>query len=327
MQKQLIRLDQFDSRHMDYISRIGADYPEGRNIRDGRTWVRQQVCRDKTFTLAVLEGLYADADDIGLTNQEDYVKVNFWLSGRHTTVLDGFGQHEHDRPEVFITSGPFEMTKLDIMNRNCQIAAVAVCVQREFFPLHLGLAPDELPNPLRSIFCRDELLHTFCQFPITPEVSAAVRAILLAPFAIRRNPVYGQAKCMELMCLLINLMTAHSEKSATKASIPHRHEARLRQVRDMLIKRYAEPITLEQLSVDVGLNRVALSAGFRHMFGTSIYNFLQKQRMERAYDLLQNESNSVKQVASAVGFKHQCNFSTAFQAFFGCSPQQSRRRN
>jgi AraC-like DNA-binding protein len=56
----------------------------------------------------------------------------------------------------------------------------------------------------------------------------------------------------------------------------------------------------------------------------SVYDYLQKQRMERAYELLLNEAASINQAAEAVGFTHACNFSTAFRHYFGYSPQTVR---
>jgi AraC-like DNA-binding protein len=51
--------------------------------------------------------------------------------------------------------------------------------------------------------------------------------------------------------------------------------------------------------------------------------YLQKERMGRAYELLQDEGNTVASVAEAVGFSHPCNFSTAFWAHSGCTPKQA----
>jgi AraC-like DNA-binding protein len=306
------------------ISRLGLESPEGIISRQGRDWVRHQVCRHDTFSLVVAESHCASADDIGYTRQEDYIKVNFWLSGRHTTVLDGFGQHEHDQPEVFITSGPLEMIKVDVLKRETQIAVVALCLLRDFFPVHMGIGPEELPEPLRGIVAPVSRPYSFCRFPLTPDLSCAARAILAAPFALRRNAVYGKAKCVELMCLLINLMAIHDSKSGLGLGLRSRHENRLCKAREVLTQRYAEAITLEEIAREVGLNRLSLSTGFRRMFSMSVYDYLQKERMERAYELLRDNKCTVTKVAEAVGFNHSCNFSTAFRRYFGCSPQKIR---
>jgi AraC-like DNA-binding protein len=75
----------------------------------------------------------------------------------------------------------------------------------------------------------------------------------------------------------------------------------------------------------VGLNKKSLTRGFQRLFGTSVYDHLQKVRMERAQELLQDDTSSISRVAEAVGYRHSCNFSTAFQAYFGCTPQSTRR--
>ncbi len=94
---------------------------------------------------------------------------------------------------------------------------------------------------------------------------------------------------------------------------------------DYVNQNYAEPITLERISREVGLNKMALTSGFRQLFGMSVYDCIQKARMERAYELLQDESQPIVLVAEAVGYRHACNFSTAFHAYYGCTPQSARQ--
>lgn len=325
MKKQLYRPTDVAPHNTTVIRTMGLDHPEqSSRPRQGWDWRNYQVCRHDTFSLMALEGHHAGVDQIGYTRQEDYIKVSFWLSGKHTTILDGFGQYEHERPEVFITSGPWEMVKVDVLNRNSQFAAVALCVLRDFFPLHMGLAAEELPEPLRSIVFPQERSYAFHAFSLTPDLVAATRAILAAPFAVRREPLYAQAKAIELMCLLINRMTADSGRVRSDGKALARREPRLYEAREFLTRRYAEAITLERISKEVSLNKMALTSGFRRLFGMSVYDYLQKQRLERAYELLQDESYTIARVAEAVGYTHACNFSTAFRAHFGCTPQKAR---
>jgi len=246
------------------------------------------------------------------------------LGGRHSTVLDGYGQYEHDRPEVFVTSTPRNVIKVDVLNRDTNTACVAVCLVPEFFPVHMAMGTDELPEPLRTIVAPEDKPYAFHRFPLTADLAAATRAILAAPFAVRRQPVYAQAKAVELMCLLLNLMS--ESKSGAHDQRWLRHESRLYDVRELLTQRYAEAITLEGICRDVGLNRMALTSGFRQLFGLSVHEFLHKMRMERAYELLLEDASSVARVAERVGYGHSCNFSTAFHAYFGCSPREVVRK-
>ena len=308
------------------MSALGQERADGiYQFRRGYDWENWQVCRYPTFSLLALESFRASNDIVRYIRHEDYVKFSFWLSGRHTTVLDGCGQHDHDRPEVFITTGPPEMIKADLLNRATQVSVVALCVRREFFSQCLGIAATDLPSPLRALFVPEEAPYAFHRLPLSADLGAAARAILAAPCVVRGNPLYAQAKSVELMCLLINLLTAQERRmQECGRRLRGANEARLLKARDLITQRYAAEMTLEQIAAEVGLNRMALTSGFKQLFNMSVYDFVQKQRMENAYELLRDHANSVNLVAKAVGFKHACSFSTAFRAHFGCTPQQSR---
>jgi AraC-like DNA-binding protein len=303
---------------------MGFDQCEGTFFRQGKDWIRYQVCRDEAFTLVALESYQSATDNIDYTRQEDFIKVSFWLSGKHTTILDGFGEYEHDRPEVVVTASPWDAIKVDVLNRDVQTACVALCLLPEFFTSKLSLVQEQLPEPLRSLVAPGEKPFGFHRFALTTDLAAATRAVLAAPFSVRRQPVYAEAKAVELMCLLINQMASGTQGLDARTSACGRHAAQLYHAREVVTERYAENITLERLSKEVGLNRMALTSGFRQLFGLSVHDLLTKIRMERAYELLQNEALSITQVADVVGYDHSCNFSTAFQTYFGCSPQKVR---
>lgn len=303
---------------------IGEADRSGVYWRAGNDWCRTQAFRDETFSLVAVQEYYKNSDDISYTRQEGYLKINFWLSGKHTTVLNGYGQHQHERPEVFVTAGPTEMLKVDVLNRDSQISVVALCLLGDFFPKHMGMSLEELPRPLRSIVKPNDSPYSFSRFPLTPELTVATRAILAAPFGVRRDPLYARAKAIELMCLLLHQIDRDRGEHAEWGS--HRQESRLYEARDLILTRYAQPLTLQSIARDVGLNRVALTSGFRTLFGDSVHDFLQRVRMEKAYELLQDEVLSIIDVAGAVGYTHACNFSTAFRAHFGCSPSSARKR-
>jgi AraC-like DNA-binding protein len=303
---------------------MGVDHPEGTSLQQGRTWLKHHVCRHDTFSLVAIEAYYAGADRIGYTRQDDYIKLSFWLSGRHTTVLDGYGQHDHDGPEIFLTAGPSDMVKVDMMRRDSPFSIVSLCLLPDFFPIVMGLDPEELPDPLRALALARERPYAFHSYALTSDIVAAARAIVAAPAAVRMEPLYAQAKAIELMCLLLNRIKTERRVPLSGGGARHRRESRLREARELLAQHYAEPITLERIAREVGLNKMALTSGFRQLFGMSVYDCLQKQRMERAYELLQDQVHTIAQIAEAVGYAHSCNFSTAFRAHFGCTPQQAR---
>lgn len=304
---------------------LGLDHPpEGLCDRAGKAWQKQQVIRQQGYFLSILEG-YKNTESVSYTRQENYIKFTFWLGTRHTTVLDGYGQQEHDRPEIFLTSGPEDMVKVDLWSRDTFMASVALCLLPEFFPAYMGLDAEQLPEPLRGLMTHKADPYAFHRFAFTPDLIGAVRSIFAAPFAVRCEPIYAQAKSLELMCLLMNQMYASARKTRNPTDdLSERRKSCLYEARELLMRRYAESLTLERIARDVGLNRLALTNGFRQMFGMSVHDCLQKIRMERAYELLQSNGQSIGEIAELVGYRHACNFSTAFHAYFGGSPHEFR---
>lgn len=301
-----------------------SHYPEWSEQRRGADWSRRHICRHRTFSLVASEGYRAAAHATVYTQWENHIKVNFRLRGRLTTILDGFGQEEHDRPEAFITCSPPETLKVDVLSAGTPTAAVALCVLPEFFPEQMGLMLEDLPEPLRSIALAETRPYALHRLDLTPDILLAARSALAAPFSLRSQRAYSQAKAVELMCLLLEAMAQDSRGSRVQERGHAGHKSRLHEARELLMRKYAEDITLEYLCREVGLNRSALTSGFRRLFGTTVYDYLQKLRMERAHELLQEGERTVAQVAEAVGYAHSCTFSTAFHAYFGCSPRQAR---
>lgn len=90
--------------------------------------------------------------------------------------------------------------------------------------------------------------------------------------------------------------------------------------REVLIEHIGEPITIKELSRKVAMNECYLKKGFKEMFGTTIFDFYQNQRMEHAKYLLYEKGLSVTEVSMMLGYSSISHFSTAFKKHTGLKP-------
>ena len=90
--------------------------------------------------------------------------------------------------------------------------------------------------------------------------------------------------------------------------------------REVLLQHIGEPITIKQLSRKVAMNECYLKKGFKEMFGTTIFDFYQSQRMEHAKYLLYEKGISVTEVSNLLGYSSISHFSTAFKKHTGLKP-------
>jgi len=80
------------------------------------------------------------------------------------------------------------------------------------------------------------------------------------------------------------------------------------------------PLTIRELSRQVGINECYLKKGFKAMFGKTIHEFQQFQRIERSKELLLQGNVSINEVAFRMGFGSASHFSTSFKKIAGMKP-------
>lgn len=92
--------------------------------------------------------------------------------------------------------------------------------------------------------------------------------------------------------------------------------------KEIILNRLNNPPTIPELSLQIGINQCYLKKGFKELFGTTVYDFVQEQRMLKAKMLLTTTDFSVSQVADKIGFSSPSNFSSAFKKYAGVFPSE-----
>ena len=83
--------------------------------------------------------------------------------------------------------------------------------------------------------------------------------------------------------------------------------------------------TLDEIATRVGLEKSSICRLFRRFLGTSPYQYLLRQKMNRAAESLLQHGGLVKEVAEKMGFADPFHFSRGFKAVHGKAPSQLRR--
>ena len=99
---------------------------------------------------------------------------------------------------------------------------------------------------------------------------------------------------------------------------------KLRRVRDFIEENLFHPIYLSELSELAGLSRMHFAAQFRAATGQTPHAYLLQRKIKRAQTLLSDQTLSVADVASIVGFKNKAHFASAFKKIVGEPPSRWR---
>lgn len=103
--------------------------------------------------------------------------------------------------------------------------------------------------------------------------------------------------------------------------------AHLRRARDLIDRRFAEPLDLDTMARTAGFSRYHFARAFRAAYGEPPGAYLTRRRIERAQDLLRAANLTVTEVCHLVGFSSLGSFSARFSELVGVSPTEYRRRH
>jgi AraC-like DNA-binding protein len=97
----------------------------------------------------------------------------------------------------------------------------------------------------------------------------------------------------------------------------------LRRARDLIDRRYAEPLDVPAIAAAVHLSAAHFSRRFRAVYGETPYQYLMTRRIERACALLRSGA-SVTDACMAVGCTSLGSFSSRFTEVVGRTPSAYR---
>ena len=146
-------------------------------------------------------------------------------------------------------------------------------------------------------------------------------ALLSNNFNGAAENIYVNVKVHELLLYSIEcLIDEKDEGFACKFLSDESGRGRIYKAREILLEHIGNPITIKALSRKVAMNECYLKKGFKEIFGTTIFDFYQQQRMEHAKYLLYEKSLSVTDVSDLLGYSSISHFSAAFKKHTGLKP-------
>ncbi len=100
--------------------------------------------------------------------------------------------------------------------------------------------------------------------------------------------------------------------------------ARLRRVTELVHAKIEDELSLDEMAQSAGLSTAHFSQMFRKSTGESPHQFVLRQRVDRAKEMLRTAEARVLDVAVACGFKTQQHFARVFRRMCGASPTEYR---
>lgn len=133
---------------------------------------------------------------------------------------------------------------------------------------------------------------------------------------------------IKLLSLLYSFLALLVEASGTTAD-PDTGETRkeqyVKKAIDYIKINYTQKISINEVACGIGIDRSYLFSLFKEFLNMSPQEFLIKFRMDKACELMKNNSLSIGEISRSIGYEDQLLFSKTFKRLRGLSPKEYRR--
>lgn len=233
----------------------------------------------------------------------------------------------------FCVSGNVYCKQKDIECNMCKYSTSKSCSERvdSLDVMSFRFAPAQLSQfvkPRKVNVLSDEVLNfehpsSFTKIlPLCGKTRMVLEALLNNSYTGSLENIFINAQMQMLLLYSMDCMLGEKdvETFQCKFLANEADREKIVKAREILLQHIGEPITIKELSRKVAINECYLKKGFKEMFGTTIFDFYQSQRMEHAKYLLYEKGLNVTEVSLMLGYSSISHFSTAFKKHTGLKP-------
>lgn len=263
-------------------------------------------------------------------NEEGYA-----LSRPQSGVVCGYvveGAVRFQIPELGVRAASaghwFVVSVVDFPHRITAVENALLCLVRCHRTFLNSLNLEEKEGEIPCLWCAHRSVSIFQSKVALGEVRAAWRRLAEFSMSSPIDQLYCKAYMYEVVGRVMEDMHFATETyNRCEALAGHREGESLYQVAAYLEWNLAAEHSLVGLSRRFGLNECKLKREFKLVFGTTVFGYLRRRRMEEAARLLRETCMPILEVAAEVGYSNPSHFSRAFVVEFGCLPKDFRRHD
>lgn len=255
---------------------------------------------------------------------QQHAVFNFCFQGNQKFKLSGNYQHAYgDNTHHSMLILPSEKFTLETES-NFEITALSLILPMSSFAQIMN---DYLPNfPINYLNCMEALNRCyFKKYPWSPRLKDSIKNIMHPVSSPVSSALYLESRMLEMLALIFDHLVGTHNSELTGVKINKKHEEKIYAVKEILDKNLLNPPGLQQLAKQVGTNVFTLKSEFKAIFGLPIFQWVIKQKLALAADLIKNTTLSIQEVATTVGYENTSAFTRAFKQHHKTLPSNFKK--
>lgn len=131
---------------------------------------------------------------------------------------------------------------------------------------------------------------------------------------------------LSALCSSVRTVQQQLELAQRQTPMFTRDRQRLILARDYIRQHATQPLELEEVARQAGINQQTLKRGFRTLFAVTPWQYVMQCRLEAAERMISQGALSLDEIASQCGFSHASHLSRLFLRQYGQTPGRYRRQ-
>jgi AraC-like DNA-binding protein len=153
----------------------------------------------------------------------------------------------------------------------------------------------------------------------TPEMMAVINSILGNHYQGNLRKIFTESQVIILLILVLEKID-RDQSHPGGLRLSTFDTERIVATRDYVIDHMENPVSIFQLARYAGINDFKLKKGFKQLFGTTIFRYLENARLDKAMSLLRDTEMPVSEIGFTLGYLYPTHFSAVFKKKFGFPP-------
>ncbi|MBC8767458.1 helix-turn-helix transcriptional regulator [Arenibacter sp. BSSL-BM3] len=202
-----------------------------------------------------------------------------------------------------------------VLNANSWMVSIVMTIRK----FHSLFSKEADYIPFLSSDNKDKKYYS--QEAVSPAIAVVLSQVMNYNLHRSIKELYIKGKVYELISLYFN-KSQDADVEQCPFLVDEDNVKRIRNAKEIIISRMAEPPSLQDLSEEIGLSLKKLKEGFKQIYGDSVYSFLFDYKMEYARKMLESGKHNVNEVGLKVGYSTSSHFIAAFKKKYSTTPKK-----
>jgi len=277
----------------------------------------QEVLIDDGFFVLKIQNDNPKIQKVTRDIDSSFIQFHFCLKGNAKFIFnDGrYALEVSEENSLLLYNTQIDLPLNLELNANSWLVSVVMTI-RKFHSLFSSEA-DYIP----FLSAENKEKKYYSQEKVSPAIAVILSQIMNYNLHPSIKELYIKGKVYELISLYFN-KSDDADIEQCPFLVDEDNVRRIRQAKEIMISRMAEPPTLAELSEEIGLSLKKLKEGFKQIYGDSVFSFLFDYKMEYARKMLETGQHNVNEVGLRVGYSTASHFISAFKKKYGTTPKK-----